>query len=64
MFPYKDVLRLLVEAVPLVLQHPLFWLLLVLVFVQCAKMAGIEKRLYGASRNHPLWSTFASLILV
>lgn len=62
MFPYKDVLRLLVEAVPLVLQHPLFWLLLVLVFVQYAKMAGIEKRLYGASRNHPLWSTFASLI--
>lgn len=62
MFPFKDVGRLLLEAVPLILQHPLFWLLTVLVFFQYSRVTGIEKRLYGASRNHPLRSTFASLV--
>lgn len=62
MFPIRDVIRLLLEAVPLILQHPLFWLLTAIVFYQYSRMVNIERRLYGTSRHDALGSTLASLV--
>lgn len=62
MFPVRDIVRLLIEAMPYAVQHPLFWLLTAVVFLQYSKVSSLEKRLYGATRHSPLVSTLVSLV--
>lgn len=62
MFPVRDVVWMLVRAVPYAIQHPIFWLLTVVVFFQYARVSNLEKRLYGSSRHSPVVSTLVSLV--
>lgn len=62
MFPFGEVVRMLIRAVPFAVQHPFFWVLTAIVFFQYARVADLEKRLYGATRHSPLTSTLVSLV--
>lgn len=53
---------MLIRALPFAVQHPFFWLLTAIVFFQYARVADLEKRLYGSTRHNPLTSTLVSLV--
>ena len=65
MFPWREIGRLIIESFPLYIQQSerllIVSVVLLLVFMQYRRMAGIEQRVFGVPLSDPLRNTLAAL---
>lgn len=63
MFPFLDILFLLIKSLPLALFNPFFWLVILIIWIQYKKTAKLEKNMFGTIKLRPEEKTFSALVL-
>ncbi|MGE5588032.1 MAG: PDZ domain-containing protein [Clostridia bacterium] len=63
MFPFGKVVVTVLMLIPQVLLHPAFWMVVLLVAMQYARMARVEQRVFGQAIESPASLVLTSLLL-
>ncbi len=63
MFPFADILPLIIENMGAMLWEPVFWVVVLLIGLQFWRMHGMRSSIYGVALKSSLWSEVGTIIL-
>lgn len=64
MFPFGDILPLIVMNMAIMLGEPVFWIVVLLIGLQYWRMSGMRSSIYGVPLKSSLWSEVGNVILM
>lgn len=63
MFPFFDILILLIKSLPLALFNPFFWIVILIIWMQYRKTAKFEENMFGEIQRRPEEKVLYALLL-
>jgi hypothetical protein len=64
LFPFGDILPLIVMNMAIMLGEPVFWIVVLLIGLQYWRMSGMRSSIYGVPLKSSLWSEVGNVILM